>query len=167
MSSSSSPTTPHPKHWDTPCVPIGVCTPPFESLHTQHSGTDHQSVGRLSSSLPLQSDPYTSTSPRALRPPCAISCAIPQESARLSHRLTPARSRTTTLAHTSPPRHFSAQLRFSASSPHALFTRNRCFHGCPFPPSSPVGEPAKLNPCVHETQSTCGRQLQSLPKLKG
>jgi len=41
----------------------------LESLHTQHSGTDHQSVGRLSSSLPLQSDPYASTSPCALRTP--------------------------------------------------------------------------------------------------
>ena len=41
----------------------------FESLHTQHSGTDHQSVGRLSSSLPLHSAPYASTSPRALRTP--------------------------------------------------------------------------------------------------
>jgi hypothetical protein len=37
---------------------------------------------------------------------------------------------------------FSAQLRFRASSPHAVFIRNRCFHGFPFPPS----EPAKLNP---------------------
>jgi hypothetical protein len=29
--------------------------------------------------------------------------------------------------------------------PHTLFTRNRCFHGFSFPPSSPVDEPAKLN----------------------
>ena len=40
----------------------------FESLHT-HSGTDHQSVGRLSSSSPLQSAPYASTDPCALHAP--------------------------------------------------------------------------------------------------
>ena len=39
------------------------------------------------------------------------------------------------LARAEPPSRF----------PHALFTRNRCFHGFSFPPSSPVDEPAKLN----------------------
>jgi len=34
-----------------------------------HHGTDQQSNGRLSSSLPLQRDPYTSASPRSLRAP--------------------------------------------------------------------------------------------------
>jgi hypothetical protein len=45
--------------------------------------------------------------------------------------------RTSTRTRTSLSRHFFAQWRFSASSPCALFTRNRCFHGFSFPPSSP------------------------------
>jgi hypothetical protein len=62
----------------------------FESLHTQHSGTDHQSVGRLSS-LPLQSDPYASTSPCALRAPQRALNALSSTQMLSSSTLDPAR----------------------------------------------------------------------------
>ena len=178
MSTSPSPTTPHPKHWDTPCFPIGVYMLPFESLYTQHSGTDHQSVGRLSSSLPLQSAPYASTSPRALHAPQRALNALSSTQMRSSCACVPyARTPTRPDAFSSTPDELTAHFRLHAFSrahllhgavlrtiaiqrllaprvlhaqpllaPRALFTSNRCFHGFPFPPSSPVGEPAKLNP---------------------
>ncbi len=80
-------------------------------------------------------------------------CAVPTRSPQRVLGLPPARicrlhgaRRTSTRTRTSLPRHFFAQWRFIVSSPCALFTRNRCFHGFSLPPSSPVGEPAKLNP---------------------
>ena len=63
----------------------------LESLHIQHSGTDHQSVGRLSSSLPLQSAPYASTSPRTLRTPYRALNALSSTQMRASSALDPAR----------------------------------------------------------------------------
>ena len=86
--------------------------------------------------------------------------AVPR--ARLLHGA----RRTSTRTRTSLPRHFFAQWRFSAPSP-ALFTRNRCFHGFSLPPSSPVGEPAKLNPSHASAERNNLRSTaDTLPKSK-
>ena len=65
--------------------------PLFELLHTQHSGTDHQSVGRLSFFLPLQSASYASTSPCALRAPQRALNALSSIQMRSSSALDPVR----------------------------------------------------------------------------
>ena len=72
----------------------------FLSHSISNSGTDHQSVGRLSSSLPLQSAPYASTSPRTLRTPYRALNALSSTQMRAPHLTLRAFSRNHLLLHT-------------------------------------------------------------------
>ena len=94
------------------------------------------------------------TNARFLRTsPCVLSCAITFSS-------TPS----ALTAHFRRLRAVHAQPLLAST---ALFTRNRCFHGFSLPPSSPVGEPAKLNPSHASAERNNLRSTAAtLPKSK-
>ena len=109
----------------------------LESLHIQHSGTDHQSVGRLSSSLPLQSDPYASTSPRALRTPYRALNALSSTQMRTPHLTLRAFSRNHLLLHTKRadctlplPARCPARTSPPRCTSHLPATPKRCLRVC-------------------------------------
>jgi hypothetical protein len=108
MSSSPSPTTPHPKHWDTPAIRWV-----FELLLNLTSNTPRRcgSSGHPTRvfATPLQIAPSPHLTLRdfsrnhLLLHTKRANCALPPP-ARCPHALAPARSRTATRAYTSPPR---------------------------------------------------------------
>jgi len=84
----------------------------------------------------------------------------------LSRALTPACSCTSTRPHRSPPLYASPHnCDICASSPSSLSVRNSSFHS--FPPSSPFGETAKLNPfCKSAKRSNLRSTAAPLLKSK-
>ena len=138
MPTSPSPTTPHSKHWDTSRVRVYLPACPAHTLACPERALLHTNARFLRTRSCALSHAITfSSTPSALTAHFRCLRAVPR--VRLLHG---ARS-TSTRTRTSLPRHFVAQWRFSASSPRALFTRNRCFHAFSLPPSSPVGEPVE------------------------
>ena len=109
----------------------------LESLHIQHSGTDHQFVGRLSSSLPLQSAPYASTSPRTLRTPYRALNALSSTQMRAPHLTLRAFSRNHLLLHTKRadctlplPARCPARTSPPRCTSHLPATPKRCLRVC-------------------------------------
>ena len=144
--------------------------PPYVRLRYAHS----------SSSLPLQSSPSPHLTLRAFSRNHLLlhtkrsNCALPPPEL-CPHALTPARSRTATRAHTSPPRctsHLHPHAHVSSTTllrtmeiqrllvPRALHTQPllpRFFTSTVLPRRR--AREAESVPRVHETQATCGRQL--------